>query len=123
VSTVSTGMPGYDTPTGSFPILQKKVHHISNLYYVPMPFMQRLTDDGIALHAGRIPGYPASHGCIRLPPEFAKLLYAETKLGMTVTVQDEDQPGAPVDYAQTDGIGPDPALRAAGGYSGIEGAR
>ena len=62
VSTVSTGKPGYDTPVGSFRITQKKVHHISNLYYAPMPYMQRLTDDGIALHAGVIPGHPASHG-------------------------------------------------------------
>jgi hypothetical protein len=58
---VSTGKPGNDTPTGVFPILQKKKHHRSTLYDdAPMPFMQRLTWDGIALHAGRVPGYPVT---------------------------------------------------------------
>ncbi|HQZ32008.1 MAG TPA: L,D-transpeptidase family protein, partial [Arenimonas sp.] len=64
VATVSTGKPGYETPTGVFTILQKKREHYSNLYDdAPMPFMQRLTWDGVAMHAGRVPGYPASHGC------------------------------------------------------------
>ena len=68
VSTVSTGAPGRETPTGVFVILQKAVFHRSNRYSnAPMPFMQRLTWTGIAMHAGRLPGYPASHGCIRLP--------------------------------------------------------
>jgi lipoprotein-anchoring transpeptidase ErfK/SrfK len=63
------------TPTGVFVILQKAVTHKSNKYRsAPMPFLQRLTWDGIAMHAGRLPGYPASHGCIRLPAAFAKLL-------------------------------------------------
>ncbi len=87
VSTASTGRPGYDTPTGIFTILQKDKDHKSNLYDdAPMPFMQRLTWGGIALHAGNLPGYPASHGCIRLPLEFAKLLYGVTKLGLTVVI-------------------------------------
>jgi len=89
LTTVSTGQPGYDTPTGTFPILQKKVDHRSNLYDdAPMPFMQRLTWDGVALHAGRIPGEPASHGCIRLPRAFAQRLYGVTALGTAVTVTD-----------------------------------
>lgn len=84
---VSTGKPGNDTPEGTFPILQKKVHHRSTLYDdAPMPYMQRLTWDGVALHAGRVPGYPASHGCIRLPKSFAKELYAITNFSSTVVV-------------------------------------
>ena len=86
-STVSTGRPGYSTPTGVFTILQKRVEHYSSTYdNAPMPFMQRLTWQGVALHAGNLPGYPASHGCIRFPLEFARLLYGVTHLGMTVIV-------------------------------------
>lgn len=89
-ATVSTGRPGYGTPTGVFTILQKHVEHYSSKYdSAPMPFMQRLTWYGIALHAGHLPGYPASHGCIRLPPGFAKLLYGATRLGMTVVITDK----------------------------------
>jgi hypothetical protein len=89
-STVSTGRPGYSTPTGVFTILQKRVEHYSSTYdNAPMPYMQRLTWRGIALHAGRLPGYPASHGCIRLPHGFAKLLYGVTTLGMTVIITDD----------------------------------
>ncbi len=87
VSTVSTGRRGHATPTGVFTILQKQVEHRSNLYSdAPMPFMQRLTWSGIAMHAGHLPGYPASHGCVRLPREFAEKLYAITKLGLTVVI-------------------------------------
>jgi hypothetical protein len=90
VSTVSTGKKGKETPTGVFTILQKKQEHYSNLYNsAPMPFMQRLTWDGIALHAGNLPGKPASHGCIRLPMAFAKALFGETAMGMTVVITDE----------------------------------
>lgn len=86
-TTVSTGRPGYPTPTGVFSVLQKHVEHYSATYdNAPMPFMQRLTWRGVALHAGNLPGYPASHGCIRLPKEFAKLLYGITHLGMTVVI-------------------------------------
>lgn len=89
-STVSTGKAGNDTPTGNFTILQKNAKHFSNLYNnAPMPFMQRLTWDGVALHAGRNPGFPASHGCIRLPAAFAKKLFEITQLGATVEVTDE----------------------------------
>ena len=86
----STGKKGHRTPTGVFTILQKNEDHYSNLYNAaPMPYMQRLTWDGIAIHAGRLPGYPASHGCVRLPYEFARKLFAETKTGLTVVVSDE----------------------------------
>lgn len=83
-SPVSTGKRGKETPTGVFAILQKKTFHRSNLYSnAPMPFMQRLTWGGIAIHAGQLPGYPASHGCIRLPREFASELFKIT--GATTT--------------------------------------
>jgi hypothetical protein len=86
-STVSSGKEGHETPTGVFTILQKRREHYSNLYNnAPMPNMQRLTWDGIALHAGNLPGYPASHGCIRLPMDFSKLLFDVTSLGMTVVL-------------------------------------
>ncbi|MBW6524929.1 L,D-transpeptidase family protein [Sphingomonas sp. RHCKR47] len=89
-STVSTGKAGNDTPTGSFTILQKNARHFSNRYdNAPMPYMQRLTWDGVALHAGANPGFPASHGCIRLPTAFAKKLFEITQLGATVEVTDE----------------------------------
>lgn len=90
VSTVSTGKPGNDTPAGVFTVLQKRKVHYSSLYDdAPMPFMQRLTWGGVALHAGRLPGYPASHGCIRLPLEFARRLFGVTDVGMTVVVSDD----------------------------------
>lgn len=89
-STISSGKPGHDTPTGVFTILQKKKMHHSTLYDdAPMPFMQRLTWDGVALHAGRLPGYPASHGCVRLPSQFAELLYGVTDHGGVVVVADD----------------------------------
>jgi len=89
VSTVSTGRPGHETPVGRFNLLQKRRDHRSNLYNgAPMPFMQRLTWDGIALHAGELPGRPASHGCVRLPLAFARLLFAVTELGGAVHVTD-----------------------------------
>lgn len=86
-STVSTGKAGKETPTGVFPILQKKKVHHSNLYdNAPMPFMQRLTWDGVAMHAGRIPGHPASHGCVRLPAQFARELFNITRRDETVVI-------------------------------------
>jgi hypothetical protein len=88
-STVSTGRAGRETPTGIFTILQKQVEHYSSKYdNAPMPYMQPLTWQGVALHAGHLPGYPASHGCIRLPAGFAKALYGATALGMTVVITD-----------------------------------
>jgi hypothetical protein len=92
VATVSTGKPGHQTPTGVFTVLQKQVHHKSNLYdSAPMPYMERLTWSGVAMHAGNLPGYPASHGCIRMPIAFAKLLYGTTARGMTVVITDLDE--------------------------------
>jgi lipoprotein-anchoring transpeptidase ErfK/SrfK len=89
-STVSTGKKGKETPTGVFTILQKNADHYSNIYNnAPMPYMQRLTWSGIALHAGKLPGYPASQGCVRMPYDFAKLLYAQSSTGITVVVSDE----------------------------------
>jgi len=89
ISTVSTGRPGYQTPTGVFTVLQRHVEHYSRKYgNAPMPYMQRLTWGGIALHGGNLPGYPASHGCIRLPTQFARLLYGVTRLGMSVVITD-----------------------------------
>jgi lipoprotein-anchoring transpeptidase ErfK/SrfK len=89
VSTVSTGRPGHATPTGRFPIMEKHREHYSNLYNnAPMPFMQRLTMGGIALHAGQIPGHPASHGCVRLPLAFARILFGMTQVGANVHILD-----------------------------------
>jgi hypothetical protein len=91
VAAVSTGKRGKRTPTGMFEILQKRQWHRSNLYSnAPMPFMQRLTWDGIALHGGQNPGYPASHGCIRLPLAFARLLFGATAVGSRVAVVADD---------------------------------
>jgi hypothetical protein len=87
VSTVSTGKKGHDTPTGVFTVLQKDKDHVSNIYEdAEMPFMNRLTWSGIALHAGKLPGYPASHGCVRLPYKFAELLYGITRIGTPVVI-------------------------------------
>jgi L,D-transpeptidase catalytic domain len=88
---VSTGSTGYETPAGIFSIVQKKEHHHSNLYQDgEMPFMQRITWTGIALHAGNLPGHPASHGCIRLPMAFAQQLFDITELGMRVIIVRDD---------------------------------
>lgn len=87
VTTVSTGKPGHATPTGVFTILQKDMHHRSSTYNnAPMPYQQRLTWDGVALHAGGLPGYPESHGCVHLPIAFAKRLFETTNMGGTVIV-------------------------------------
>jgi L,D-transpeptidase catalytic domain len=86
-ATVSTGRPGHVTPTGVFTVLQKQKEHRSTIYDgAPMPYMERLTWSGIALHAGGLPGYPESHGCIHLPSEFAKLLFDTSPMGMTVVI-------------------------------------
>lgn len=90
VSTCSTGRPGHRTPTGVFTILEKERKHVSSIYKgAQMPNMERLTWGGIALHAGNLPGYPASHGCIRLPLKFSALLYEVTHLGVIVIIADE----------------------------------
>jgi len=87
VSTISSGKEGHETPTGVFTILEKNVEHYSRTYdNAPMPYQQRLTWKGVAMHAGNLPGYPASHGCIRLPMEFAKKLFSVTEKGGTVVI-------------------------------------
>jgi hypothetical protein len=97
VSTISSGKPGHETPTGVFTILQKDADHHSNKYNnAAMPFQQRLTWDGVALHAGGLPGYPESHGCVHLPYDFSRQLFAITALGATVVIS-----GSAVDHIRT----------------------
>ena len=87
---VSSGADGYETPPGIFSVVQKEEEHHSNLYDdASMPFMQRLTWTGIALHAGALPGHPASHGCVRMPEDFAERLFGLTKVGMRVVIARE----------------------------------
>ena len=95
VSTISSGKPGHETPTGVFQILQKDADHRSSTYNnAPMYYQERLTWDGVALHAGGLPGYPESHGCVHLPIKFAKELFGITSMGGTVVVT--GRAGAPV---------------------------
>jgi hypothetical protein len=90
-SKISSGKPGHDTPTGVFSILEKNVYHVSNIYSgASMPYQERITWSGIAFHAGDLPGYRASHGCIRLPYSFARKLYGLTKIGNRVVVSYDD---------------------------------
>ena len=103
-STISSGAEGYDSPVGRFKILQKARTHRSNRYSnAPMPYMQRLNWNGVALHGGVVPDYPASHGCIRLPIGFAKVLYEATSLGgfVFVTHADFASPDEALDLART----------------------
>jgi hypothetical protein len=115
-SPVSTGKRGKETPSGVFAILQKKPFHRSNIYSnAPMPFMQRLTWDGIAIHAGHVPGYPASHGCIRLPDSFARDLFdltGFTNTGVIVTDEElaSDQDALRLVRATSKAIPIDPAV-------------
>ena len=90
-SPISSGTRSNPTPTGIYSLLEKNRHHYSNLYGgAPMPFMQRVTNSGVAMHAGDLPGYPASHGCIRLPYSFARKLFGITDIGARVIISDED---------------------------------
>jgi chemotaxis protein histidine kinase CheA len=99
-SRVSTGMNGHPTPTGIFNILEKERWHRSNIYSgAPMPFMQRVTWTGVALHAGVVPGYPASHGCIRLPADFAQRLFSATKVGQRVIISPHDIVPVAIEHA------------------------
>src|SRR4029077_20325922 len=98
-SKVSSGMPGYETKPGVFSILEKQRFHHSNIYSgAPMPWMQRLTRSGTALHAGAVPGYPASHGCIRLPFSFAPKLFQMTAVGGNVLVANDQLSPKPIDH-------------------------
>jgi hypothetical protein len=104
-TTVSTGKPGHETPTGVFTILQKDKDHRSSKYNnAPMPYQQRLTWDGVALHAGGLPGYPESHGCVHLPSKFAEDLFGASHMGMTVVVVDTRT--APVDVVHPAALAP-----------------
>src|SRR5829696_6232890 len=95
---VSSGQKGRETPAGIFSVIQKEAEHYSNLYDdAYMPHMQRITWSGIALHGGVLPGYPASHGCIRMPFDFAARLFDATRLGMRVIVAPSDV--APIEVA------------------------
>src|ERR1700712_1252196 len=100
-SKVSTGKQGHSTPNGIFSILEKERYHASNIYSnSPMPFMQRLTWSGIALHeSGSVPNYPASHGCVRMPKAFAKKLYQMTQPGVHVVIADEALVPQPIEHA------------------------
>ncbi len=98
---ISTGQPGYSTPSGIFSVIQKNRYHESNIYSgAPMPFMQRITWSGIALHAGVVPNYPASHGCIRLPHDVAQQLFGMTRMGMRVIVAATDTEPYAIDSVQ-----------------------
>ncbi|HEU5482941.1 MAG TPA: L,D-transpeptidase family protein [Sphingomicrobium sp.] len=86
-ASISTGEEGRESPAGIFQVLLKKeMHHSKKYDNAPMPWMQMITDYGVALHAGHNPGHPASHGCIRLPAAFAKKLYSVTDVGTTVLI-------------------------------------
>lgn len=124
VANVSTGRAGFETPPGVYSILQKEREHFSNRYDdAPMPFMQRLSWDGVALHAGKVPGYPASHGCIRLPYAFAEKLFRLTSQGMTVVVADEQVGGPGVAYpglfAPVDAVSGAPSVVDVGAGEGV----
>ncbi|MGB6701571.1 pentapeptide repeat-containing protein [Methyloceanibacter sp.] len=98
-SKVSSGMPGHETKPGVFSILEKQRFHHSNIYSgAPMPWMQRLTRSGTALHAGAVPGYPASHGCIRLPFSFAPKLFQMTAVGGNVLVANDELAPKPIEH-------------------------
>ena len=112
-STISTGVGGYPTPTGVFTVLDKEWQHYSNIYgAAPMPFMQRLTMSGVALHSGMVTGRPASHGCIRLPHAFAVRLYRQTKLGARVVIATNDATPAEIAHARLFVHKPPPAAPA-----------
>jgi L,D-transpeptidase-like protein len=116
VSTISSGKDGYETPTGDFTILEKNKEHHSKTYDdASMPYQQRLTWMGVAMHAVNLPGFPASHGCVRLPMEFAKQLFDVTPMGGTVVIAggSEDpvkRPAAGVLAPAMAGVTPMPAM-------------
>jgi hypothetical protein len=96
---VSTGQEGYRTPTGIFSVIQKNRWHESNIYSgAPMPYMQRITWSGVAMHQGHLPGYPASHGCIRVPESFAKRFWEMTRIGVRVVVSPRETSAAPFSH-------------------------
>src|SRR5271166_200667 len=95
---VSTGTKGRETPAGVFAVLEKDIDHHSSLYDdASMPHMQRITWNGLALHGGPLPGYAASHGCVRMPFDFAEKLFDKTRIGMRVIVSPDD--AAPAEFS------------------------
>jgi hypothetical protein len=105
VASVSTGKRGFQTPTGVFTVLQKdKDHHSSTYNNAAMPYTERLTWDGVSLHAGGLPGYPSSHGCVHLPSAFAAGLFEIAPMGMTVVIA--DQSSAPTAVAHPSLLAP-----------------
>src|SRR3954451_5026207 len=108
---VSSGQKGRETPAGIFSVIQKEADHYSNLYDdAYMPHMQRITWSGIALHGGALPGYPASHGCVRMPFDFAERLFEATRLGLRVIVAPTD--AAPIEIAHPALFQPKPGVGA-----------
>jgi len=104
-STISSGKDGHRTPTGVFTILEKNVTHSSSIYKgASMPYQERLTWGGVAMHAGQLPGYPASHGCVRLPYDFAQKLYTITTKGTTVIVTDGKDSKKTLDVTSRPGL-------------------
>ena len=117
-SPVSTGTESHPTPTGIFSVIGKEKFHRSNLYSnAPMPFMQRITWSGVALHQGALPGYPASHGCIRLPGQFAQYLWGTTRMGARVIITRNEV--APFDIAHAKLFAPKQEEPSAGEVSAI----
>jgi len=107
---VSTGMHGHPTPVGVFTVIQKDRYHRSNIYSAaPMPYMQRITWSGVAIHQGVLPGYPASHGCIRTSTDFALRLWGTTKLGTRVIVSRSDITPASISNPHLFALRPEPA--------------
>ena len=124
-TTISSGKPGYETPTGVFTVLQKDKDHYSKKYHhAPMPYDLRLTWEGISVHGGHLPGYPASHGCVRLPIAFSRALFNEASMGMTVTITDREnseglmaaEPALRPQLAQNERSLLSPEILSAGGY-------
>ncbi len=120
---VSTGRTDYETPVGIYSVLEKEEEHYSNVYDdASMPFMQRLTWSGLSLHAGVLPGYPASHGCVRMPNGFAEQIFPLTKIGMRVIVAHDDIAPVAVSHPLLAKLSPtiDPARTTAASYEAQE---
>lgn len=121
-SGVSTGMSGHPTPMGVFTVIGKERYHRSNIYSnAPMPFMQRITWSGVALHEGVLPGYPASHGCIRMGGEFATWLWKMTKVGTRVIVTHDEPAPAKISSAKLFVPPPSPRATAVAAAAGGDG--
>jgi lipoprotein-anchoring transpeptidase ErfK/SrfK len=86
-SPISSGRRGRSTPTGSFTVSEKDKNHISSLYHCPMKYFLRMSGMSFGLHVGQLPGYPASHGCVRLPEEVAKILFEKATIGTNVSIE------------------------------------